>query len=155
MANPTTDRKALQDAMDAYSLYQSEIKGAQHLNISRSTLQTRLNRARALGITPTAGLDSRGSPKDLAAKVRRLEAELKARDRVSNDLEIIKGVVGAMRSRIESNEPPPNGSSIPAGKIPRPASRRSSARTGIPGSACIHRRSTASTATAWGSSASA
>ena len=106
MAANTTDPQLLQQSLDAYSLHQSEIKASASLGISRSTLQTRLNRARSLKMIPTSGLNDKGAPKDLAAKVKRLEAELKASERTSSDLDVIKGVIGSMSRKVETYEPP-------------------------------------------------
>ena len=85
-------RQLLQQALDAYSVHQSELKASADLKISRGTLQQRLRRARQLGFTPTKGLDKHGSPKVLVEKIKRLEAELKASSQRSTDMDITRNI---------------------------------------------------------------
>jgi hypothetical protein len=105
MTKPS-DIQKYQAALDMYALLQSEQRAADELGIPRPTMQGRLARARALKLVPAQGLDDHGSPKVLAAKVKQLEAALKASSQRSTDLDIIKGVIGAMASKAAEYQPP-------------------------------------------------
>lgn len=106
MSDNRSNPQLLQAALDAYSLYQSELKAAKALGIPRPTLQGRLERARNADMKPTTGLDAQGSPKVLSAKIKRLESELKAAERRGSDSDIIKGIIGTIASKISTYEPP-------------------------------------------------
>lgn len=96
--------KLLQQTVDLIAKYGSERAAALATGIPRQTIQSRHDAARVAGIT--SHIEPPGSPKELAAKVKRLEAELKLHERRSSDIEIIKNVIGGMAAKAADTAPP-------------------------------------------------
>ena len=76
------------------------------LGVSVSTLKTRVIIAERRGIKPTPGIVSPDDPKALRGQIKRLEADLKAHEKTSDQVQIIKGVIGSMARQVEALEPP-------------------------------------------------
>jgi len=98
------DVKVLQDTMDLVAKHGSERAAALASGISRQTLQGRVQRAKALGIT--SGIAHKDSPDQLKSQIKRLEAELKLTQKQSSDMDIIKSVVGTLGRRLDALDPP-------------------------------------------------
>ena len=103
--NNTLDINKLQKAVDAQAQYGSTSKAAVALGLVRETLQSQLRRAQHLGIKPR--IQNANDPVMLKRRIRELESHLKASERRNSDLEIIKGVIGAMKRKVEDLDPPP------------------------------------------------
>lgn len=80
-------------------------KAAIALGIVRETLQSQLRRAEHLGIKPK--VQGANDPKLLHRRIRDLETHLKAAERRTSDADIIKGVIGTMKRKVEELDPPP------------------------------------------------
>ena len=102
-ASDATLRKAL-DAMIAHGGNKAE--AAASLGIPRNTLDSRLQQAGRRKIKPTPGIVSPDDPKALRGQIKRLEAELKGHEKTSDQVQIIKGVIGSMARQVEALEPP-------------------------------------------------
>jgi len=102
-AKPISDEHC-QEIVDLYMLHGSEPKTAQALNISRSTFHTQLREAHRRGFK--ARTESPNSERNLKEKIRRLELELKSATRESSELDSIKGVIGALRNKVEDLDTP-------------------------------------------------
>jgi hypothetical protein len=102
---PKLSRELAQQAVDAVAAHGSEVKAAIALGMPRATLQDRIRVARTLGLK--SATEPADSPRSMADKIHRLEAALKAHDRQSAELDIIKGVVGGMKRKVEELDIPP------------------------------------------------
>lgn len=103
MPTPLT-KKQMQETVDAFAGYGSEVKAAVALGVSRETFRSRHRAARAKGVT--SSLVHKDSPEAMAAQIRKLSAELKLAQQSSSDLDIIKAIVGQMAYEVEKMEPP-------------------------------------------------
>lgn len=103
--NNNLDLNKLQRAVDAYAEHGSMTKAAMALNIVRETLQAQLRRAQQLGIT--SKIQNANDPKLLQRRIKDLETHLKAAERRTSDADIIKGVIGTMKRKVEELDPPP------------------------------------------------
>lgn len=106
MAHAALSNALAQQALDAYAEHGSQFKAARALGISRATLQARLAIARQRGLVPSASLIDPDDAPALKAQVKRLEAEIKAQDKQSDQLATIKGIVGSMSRQVETLQPP-------------------------------------------------
>ena len=79
---------------------------ARALKLNRQTLVGHLAKARDRGIKPNKGRVDITDPQALTGQIRRLEAELKAHEKVSEQAQIIKNVIGTMARQVEALEPP-------------------------------------------------
>jgi hypothetical protein len=106
MAAKQLSHNLAQEALNAHAKHNGSWKAAAAaLGIPKATFQDRLEKARAAGLTPGGHVEPHDE-QGLHDKIRRLEAELKAKVRVESDLEIIKKVVGAMKRKVEDFDPP-------------------------------------------------
>lgn len=107
MPTPPISDAVLQEAVNMYAEKKgNQVKTAAALQISRRSLQERLEKAAARGIKPGHGL---ADPDDIQVakhKIKRLESELKLVERRSSDIEIIKSVIGSMGDKVSKYEPP-------------------------------------------------
>ncbi|MDP3972151.1 MAG: helix-turn-helix domain-containing protein [Candidatus Nanopelagicales bacterium] len=104
-ARPVSDA-VLQATVNIFAEHgNNQAHAAAALNIGRRTLQERLMAAKKRGIAP----GGKGDPDDvqaLKAKVKRLETELKGREKEADQAEIIKSVIGGMARKVEALDPP-------------------------------------------------
>jgi len=107
MATKPLSNALAQQALDTYAKHKTQGASAAVLGIGRCTFQTRLDNARNRGLKPGKGLALPNDPDVLAGQVRRLEAELKRAQSVSAELDTIKGVIGAISSKVSALNPPP------------------------------------------------
>lgn len=84
----------------------NQTEAARALGLSHSTVQHRMERATAAGIT-TAAVAKGDDPQVLRAQVKRLENELKARGRASEQVEVVKAVIGKLARQVEDLDIPP------------------------------------------------
>ena len=108
MATPPCSDAVLQETVNVYAARAgNQSKAASQLGISRQPLQARLVAAKARGITPSGGRTDPNDVQSLNAKIKRLEAALKAHDKQDDQLKAVKGVIGAMARNTETLTPPP------------------------------------------------
>ena len=105
MAALQTSTAILQEAVNALATYYTQVAAANALMVSRSTLQSRLREASRRGVKPKGVVDQR-DPQVMASTIKRLEVELKAHQKVTEQSEIIKGVIGTMARKVEELDPP-------------------------------------------------
>lgn len=97
----------LQEAMNAvHAAKGNQSTAAEALGIARGTLQNRIRVARARGIKPGPAVPKTNDPQMLKGQIRRLEAELKASQKVQEQSSIVKGVIGTMARQVEALDPP-------------------------------------------------
>src|SRR3990167_1209216 len=107
MSTPKLSAALLQQAVDAVAKYDgNQVAAAKALGIVRSTFQGRLREALRLGVKPGDRLPDPDDVQALKAKVKRLEVELHAHQKVDDQTEIIKGVIGNMARQVEELNPP-------------------------------------------------
>lgn len=100
---PLSDH-VLQEAVDAVASCGSQVEAAKSLGISRSTLRTRLYEARSRSVkSKKTDINSNAS---LKHQIQRLETELRSSARESADAEVIKQIIGMMKSKVENFTPP-------------------------------------------------
>ncbi|MDP3939800.1 MAG: hypothetical protein Q8R92_16910 [Deltaproteobacteria bacterium] len=104
MAQPPMSVEKMQEAVDAVAKYGSEVAAVKAIKIPRSTLRERLRAANRAGIA--SGIERPDSPGRLKSTITRLEAALRAKEKQSADIDIIKGVVGNIRHKVEDLDPP-------------------------------------------------
>lgn len=104
MAYQKLTTEQLQETIDAYVTHGSQQNAANALGMARSAFEVRLREARRQGFVATT--ESPTSVRSLTEKVRRLELQLKSAERESSQMDIIKGVVGALRDKVERVDPP-------------------------------------------------
>ena len=100
-----TDKDVLAVTVDAVTRAGgNKAAAAAALGVARSTLNDRLKEAKRRGIT--GGAVDPNNPNLLQSEIKRLKAELKIHDSQSEQLSIIKGVIGSMTRQVEALEPP-------------------------------------------------
>ena len=94
----------IQETVDAVATYGSQVQAAKKMGISRSTLRHRLYEAKTKGIvSKKTDINSNSSLKN---QIQRLETELRSSARESADAEVIKKIIGTMKSKVENFTPP-------------------------------------------------
>jgi hypothetical protein len=106
MANPKMSDALLQETINAMAKYKGVSEAARALHIPRPTLQCRAAEARQRGLKPNNGIPDGNNPQVMRSQIRRLEAELKAHQKVAEQSTIIKGVIGAMSRQVEELDAP-------------------------------------------------
>lgn len=76
------------------------------LGIARTTLQNRERAAKARGVKAGAAVAKTDDPQVMKGTIRRLEAELKRHQKIGEQSDIVKGVIGTMTRRVEELDPP-------------------------------------------------
>lgn len=100
MSKPLSDA-LVQATINEYAKYGTEEKAAAAMGISRSTFMSRLMIARGRGVKPNGGFSDPNDVQSLKAQVKRLESELKGRDKQDDKLNIIKRIIGKMSRGVE------------------------------------------------------
>lgn len=105
MSAPKMSHELMQEAVDQVATHGTAEGAARAMGIPTNTLKSRLYAARTNGVT--SKIDPPDSPNKLKDTIKRLEQQVKAMSRSSTDLDIIKGVVGALTRKVAAVEPPP------------------------------------------------
>ncbi len=107
MAYPRLPDDLAQQALDASTKYGDHTKAAAALNLSRSTLQARVQVARSRGFTPSGRVEDLDNVAHLRAKLRRVEADLaQAKDRALTH-EVIKRKIMGLAQHADGLSTPP------------------------------------------------
>lgn len=96
----------LQATVNALAAGKTQSGAAKLLGLPRTTVQGRLDEARARGITPNGAKLEVEDMQGLKAKVKRLESSLKSHESQSDQARQIKAVIGAMLRQVEELDPP-------------------------------------------------
>lgn len=97
----------LQATVNALAAGKTQSGAAKLLGLPRTTVQGRLDEARARGITPNGAKLEVEDMQGLKAKVKRLESALRSHENQSEQGRIIKAVIGSMVRQVEGLDPPP------------------------------------------------
>lgn len=107
MAMTDLSDDVLQEAVNALAAAGGVLThAAKALGVGRTTLQHRITTAKARGIKPGAAVPKTDSPQVMKGQIRRLEAELKLHHKASDQVEIVKGVIGTLARQVEALDPP-------------------------------------------------
>ena len=101
---PKLSKELAQEALDAVATHGSEVKAAEALGISRPGMQGRIRAARLYKLEPA--IERANSERSLRAKIQRLESELRTAGREVDQIDIIKGVIGSLRGKVDALNPP-------------------------------------------------
>lgn len=96
----------LQATVNALAAGKTQSGAAKLLGLPRTTVQGRLDEARARGITPNGAKLEVEDMQGLKAKVKRLESALRSHENQSEQARQIKAVIGAMGRQVEELDPP-------------------------------------------------
>jgi hypothetical protein len=102
---PLSDDLA-QQAVNAYAEHGSMPKAAAALGLPLGTFEKRLMVARRRKMVPNGQHVDPSDNQGLQDKVKKLEAALKVKERTASELDIIKGVIGHMKRKVEDAEIP-------------------------------------------------
>ncbi|MHB8388012.1 MAG: hypothetical protein ACYDBH_00355 [Acidobacteriaceae bacterium] len=104
---PALSDALAQEALNVLAQFNgNQVHAARHLKMSRGGFQGRIAEAKARGFVPNAAHAAADDVQALQAKVRRLEMEVRAHGRQSEELDIIKGVIGSMARKVEELDSP-------------------------------------------------
>jgi len=105
MATPKLSDALLRNAVNAHAQYSgNQSAAAAALAVDRSTYRHRLRVAARRGIK--AGVENANDPQVMQSQIHRLTEELKRHQKVSDQTEIIKGVIGSMTRQVEELDAP-------------------------------------------------
>lgn len=106
MPSGTISDALLQATVNAFAAGKTQSGAAKLLGLPRTTVQGRLDEARARGITPNGSKIEVEDAQGLKAKIKRLESSLKSHESQSDQARQIKAVIGAMGRQVEELDPP-------------------------------------------------
>lgn len=92
-------KEVLQQMVDAVQTHGTLEAAAQALGISRTTINSRLMLAKRAGMKPRGVAPD--DPRILKAQIKKLESDLKEKQRQSDELSQIKEVIGSLRTGVE------------------------------------------------------
>lgn len=107
MAMTTVPDAQLRAALDFLMLAGgNKAEAANAAGLSPSSFKDRIKMAEKRGLKPNKGAPNPLDPKAMAGQIKRLEAELKQHEKTSDQVNIIKGVIGSMTRQVEALDPP-------------------------------------------------